>query len=225
MDIVKKETPNKNFVKADTSEVYEDMSVPRARKIYKELKGVDIDSTAEWITNRCNKRYSKKSRKSEAPSGECIKVDENIVSRAIAGALAEMRFGDKEEMKTFPSDTISCEKVYNFILRKEVGVLDTWHILPDVKPYHPLQEFEVKQLDGEIEVERGSKQWKKMFAESYEGYEGYGGGWSNKAKEYADELGLDIDMKINDALEDDERRLPSEEKKKKREIFLYDLTS
>lgn len=222
MDILKKETSGKNFVKADTSEVYEDMTVPRAREICKELKGVEIDSTAEWIANRINRNY----RDAKSPTSMHVKVNKGIVIRAIAGGLTEMRFGDESRMvESFPPDTIGYEKVNNFILRKEVGFLDTYHVLPDVKPYHPVQELVVDCLDGKVEFDKGSIEYKKAFAKSYEDYEGYGGFRSLLAKDIVENLGLDFDIKIKDAFENDKNMPPWEEKKKRREIFLHDLTS
>jgi hypothetical protein len=124
MDISKKETASNSFVKADTNEVYEDISVPRAKEIYEVLTGVNIESSAEKLTNRYNQRYNTGQRATTLtyPS---IKVSKDLVTRAIAGVLTEMRFLREETMRSFPSGTPDYSAVRDLLLRKEVGWLDT----------------------------------------------------------------------------------------------------
>jgi hypothetical protein len=219
MDISIKENKSRNNVRADTSEVYKDISVSRAKEIYEGLTGVNIESSAEKLANRYNQRYNRNQRASNL-TYPCIKVNKDLVIRAIAGVLTEMPFIREETMRSFPSGTPDYSAVRDLLLRKEVGWLDTEMVLVDVKPYHPLQELAVKESEGELEKE--SDEWKKLYAKSYDGYEGFL--LNLLAKRYANEFNVDIEIK--NGLDDyNENMLPSEERKKKREILLHDLTS
>jgi hypothetical protein len=219
MDIVKKDTPVKNFVKADTSEVYEDISVPRAKEIYEALTGIDIESSAERLTRRYNQRYNSAKPGATPPTYPCIKVNEDLVIRAIAGVLTEMRFLGEETMRSFPSGTPDYSAVRDLLLRKEVGWLDTEMVLVDVKPYHPRQELAVKESEGEIEKE--SDEWKKMYAKLYDGYEKII--LDSHVEKYADEFNIDVETK-NDIDYGDETYY-WERKRIEKEAFLHDLTS
>jgi hypothetical protein len=94
------------------------------------------------------------------------------------------------------------------------------NVLVDVKPYHPLQELAVKESEGELEKE--SDEWKKLYAKLYDGYEGVL--LDSYAERYASEFNIDVEIK-DDLKYYDEKLLLSEKIKKKREIFLHDLTS
>lgn len=220
MDIVKKETPKDGFVKADTDETYENMSVSRAKEVCEELTGVDVDSVVEELTSRYNHRYVSDENKSEPPTYPSIKVDEDLVVRAIAGVLTEMRFKQEVKMRSFPSGTPDYNRVRDLLLRKEVGWLDTEWVLPDVKPYHPLQEHTIKIWEGEIE--RESEEAHRSYAKSFDGFEGHGIHTST-AKRLSDELGIDIDIK--NGLEYKDGMNKWERRENKKEVFIHDLTS
>lgn len=188
MDYIETDTPNMKLYKADTKETYEDISPRRGKEIYEDVVSRDAKQQASELADRYNSsyRWSRRKNKLTYPS---IRVDEEIVLRALGGILAEKEWESHPGENGFPNGTPGFEETRDFILRKEVGYVLTQHILVDVKPYHPLQDLAKREGRGELEKE--SDKWKEVYARAFDGMEPYNG-----CQKYAEELGLeDVEYK------------------------------